>query len=232
MRDMASELRIWPPIWKRVRGSVVMIKCRLGGLIPNFKKGIVVFRRGYRFARAARNIHHEETNPNCTSVRVIGLGRAVRMALEDVLEKMDVMYQIAQSVINLGDTGALSASVISWTFWLTLPFLVLIVRNASLKLFCLPCLVAGACVALFKCPYLESLLGCHRSEEDVPFACGGFGLGEREELSPCDSSSCVGSRSGWKAGNLKVVCALESGCEAVIVSDRDRGHEDCRGGCF
>lgn len=84
----------------------------------------------------------------------------------------------------------------------------------------------------FKCPYFESLRGCHRSEEEVPFACCGFGLGEREEVSPCGSSSCVGSRSDWNAGNLKVACALESGCEAVIVSGCDRGHEDCRLGFF
>lgn len=36
---------------------------------------------------------------------------------------------------NLGDTGAFRASAISCAFWLMLPLRVLIVRNASLKLF-------------------------------------------------------------------------------------------------
>ena len=45
--------------------------------------------------------------------------------------------------IMLGDIGALNASAISCALALTLALLVLIVRNASLRLFCRPCLEAG-----------------------------------------------------------------------------------------
>jgi hypothetical protein len=36
--------------------------------------------------------HHEETNPNCTIVKVIGFGKALRMLFEDVFESADVRY--------------------------------------------------------------------------------------------------------------------------------------------
>ena len=70
------------------------------------------------------------------------------------------------------------------------------------------------------CPYLESLLGCQRSEEEEPpFAFAGSGLGDREELRPCGSSSrCVGRRSGWKAGNLNVPFAPASGAEDAVIA--------------
>jgi hypothetical protein len=41
--------------------------------------------------------------------------------------------------MSFGDTGAFNASAISCAFWLTLPFLVLMVLIASLRLFCLLC---------------------------------------------------------------------------------------------
>lgn len=44
--------------------------------------------------------------------------------------------------INVGETGAFNASPISCTFALTLALRVLIVLNASVKLFCLLCLPA------------------------------------------------------------------------------------------
>lgn len=74
----------------------------------------------------------------------MGFGSAVRIALEEVLERIEVMYQTPQRRIMLGDIGALSASAISCALALTLALLVLIVRNASLRLFCRPCLEAGA----------------------------------------------------------------------------------------
>lgn len=135
----------------------------VGGRIPYFKKGMVCFIRGYLLARAARSMHHPETNANCTRVRVMGFGSAVRMALDEVLEKMDVIYQIPHSVyralvddrgtepflhtMSLGESGAFRASASSWAFWLTLAFLPRMVLMASLKLFCLPCLLAGAGLA-------------------------------------------------------------------------------------
>lgn len=68
-----------------------------GERIPYFRKGNVCFIRGYFRAKAARTKHQPETKANCTVVRVMGLGRAVRMAFEDMLVKMDVIYQIPQS---------------------------------------------------------------------------------------------------------------------------------------
>jgi len=47
--------------------------------------------------RAAQdsNRHHEHTNMNWIKVKVTGLGRAVKMALDDVLDMMEVVYQMA-----------------------------------------------------------------------------------------------------------------------------------------
>lgn len=89
----------------------------------------------------------------------MGLEKAFKMDLDEVLDKTEVVYQTAQSIYTpvsvvskglrslvrtmiLGDNGALSASAISTAFWLTLPCLVRIVLSASVKLFCLCCLVA------------------------------------------------------------------------------------------
>jgi hypothetical protein len=135
-----------------------MMSSRVGGRIPYFNTGIVCFNRGYLRARAARNKHQDDTKANWTTVSVMGLGSAVRMALEDVLVEMEVMYHTPHSIylcqissicctgntpvhtMSLGDTGALSASAISWAFWLTLALRVRIVLIASERLFCLPCL--------------------------------------------------------------------------------------------
>jgi hypothetical protein len=107
--------------------------------------------------------------------------------------------------MSVGDSGAFNASAISCAFWLTLPFLVRIVRIASLKLFCLPCFVEDPCAAPFAYPNRASFLGCHLSAGIVlPFCCGAWeGLAVRDELWPY-SSSGIGMRSGWKAGNLNV----------------------------
>jgi len=52
--------------------------------------------------RAAQdsNRHHEHTNMNWIRVKVTGLGKAVRMALEEVLDMIEVVYQMAHR--NLG----------------------------------------------------------------------------------------------------------------------------------
>ena len=97
IREVASALNICPPIWKHVRGIVAMMSSLEGERIPYFKKGIACFIRGYFLADMASIRHQPETKANCTVVRVMGLGSAVRMALEDMLVKMDVMYQTPQS---------------------------------------------------------------------------------------------------------------------------------------
>jgi hypothetical protein len=95
--DVASALRMCPPIWKHVKGSVAMISSLDGARMPYFRKGIVCFRRGYFLANMASIKHQPDTKANWTVVRVMGFGRAVRMALEDMLVKMEVMYHTPQS---------------------------------------------------------------------------------------------------------------------------------------
>jgi hypothetical protein len=100
------------------------------------------------------------------------------------------------------------------------------VLNASLKLFCLPCLLDGVCAAPFMRPYFMSLRGCHLPSSALPFcSVGGFGLGVRDELTPNGSSSCVGSRSGWKAGNLKVACGGGSTGDADAIAATAREYD-------
>ena len=96
MRLMASELRIWPPIWKAVRGRVVMMSSREGLRIPWRSTGIELRRGGWMRAAQDSNRHHEHTNMNWIRVKVTGLGKAVRMAFDEVLDMIEVVYQMAQ----------------------------------------------------------------------------------------------------------------------------------------
>lgn len=97
IRDVASALRMWPPIWKQVNGRVARIRSLEGGRMPYFRKGRVCFKRGYLRANMARIRHQLDTKANCTQVRVTGRGRAVRIAFEDMLVMMEVMYHTPQS---------------------------------------------------------------------------------------------------------------------------------------
>lgn len=139
IRDVASELRIWPPIWKAVRGSVVRIRSLDGFRIPLRSAGMAVFKAGYTLANHANTKHHDETKANCMRVRVTGFGKALRIALEEVFDIADVVYQIAHNIwhrsvslrfsvfdrvyptISFGDIGAFRASAISCAFCVTLP---------------------------------------------------------------------------------------------------------------
>jgi hypothetical protein len=64
MRLMASELRMWPPIWKAVRGRVVMMSSREGLRIPLRSTGIESLSDGKMRAARDSNKHHEHTNIN------------------------------------------------------------------------------------------------------------------------------------------------------------------------
>jgi hypothetical protein len=114
------------------------------------------FIAGKRSASAEKRRQYVETKPNCMSVRVAGFGNAIKMVFEEVFVRAEEKYQIMQSVydhqhtvklgdgnwmptISFGDTGAFRAPAISWALALTLPFRERMVRNASVKLFCLPC---------------------------------------------------------------------------------------------
>ena len=59
---------------------------------------MVCFKRGYFLANVASSRHQPDTKANCTVVRVTGLGSAVRIVFEDMLVKMEVMYQTPQSI--------------------------------------------------------------------------------------------------------------------------------------
>lgn len=51
---------------------------------------------GLMRARNAAKMHHEQTNANCTTVRVTGLGSAVKIAFDEALDRMEVAYQRPQ----------------------------------------------------------------------------------------------------------------------------------------
>ena len=96
--EVASALNMCPPIWKHVSGSVASMSSLDGGLMPYFRNGIVCFSRGNLRAAAASSKHHPDTKANCTVVSVTGCGSAVRIAFEDMLVKIDVMYHTPQSI--------------------------------------------------------------------------------------------------------------------------------------
>ena len=87
------------------------------------------------------------------------------LSVESLLAPMELQ------TINFGDTGALSASEISCTFALTLPFLVRMVLKASLKLFCLPCPLPPELTGVHVEPRNPlSLRDCHLSTAGAPLA--------------------------------------------------------------
>lgn len=93
IRDIASEFRMWPPIWKAVSGSVAMTISRFGRRMPFFRTGSRSRTVELCLASQERNMHQKETRRNCTMVRVTGRGRAVKMAFEDVFVRIEVPYQ-------------------------------------------------------------------------------------------------------------------------------------------
>jgi len=66
--------------------------------MPFRSAGIAVLRGGYRWARKEKKMHHEETKANCMSVRVIGLGKAFRIDLEEVFVRADDRYHMRHSI--------------------------------------------------------------------------------------------------------------------------------------
>lgn len=76
-----------------------MINSFDGGRMPFRKTGIAFRTAGNRFASHAEKTHQELTKRNCTIVRVTGFGKAVRIAFDDVLDRIDVAYQTPQSTL-------------------------------------------------------------------------------------------------------------------------------------
>jgi hypothetical protein len=94
--EVAIELSICPSNWNPARGRAVMITSRDGRNMPLRRAGIAVFNPGKSDEQYVRSRHQNDTKANCMTVRVTGLGSAVRMDLEDVLVTADVMYHITQ----------------------------------------------------------------------------------------------------------------------------------------
>ena len=93
MRDIASEVRIWPPIIKPVNGNVAIMMSRFGGLIPFLRAGMRCLSVGYTDDSQLRRRHQEVTSANWTIVRVTGLGKVLRISPAEVLATMEVIYQ-------------------------------------------------------------------------------------------------------------------------------------------
>lgn len=68
---------------------------REGFRIPLRSTGIELRSGGCIRAAHDSKKHHEHTNMNWISVNVTGLGRAVKIALDDVFDMIDVVYQMA-----------------------------------------------------------------------------------------------------------------------------------------
>src|SRR5690349_11480959 len=92
--DVALELRRWPPIWKAASGSVVLITSRDGARIGYLRAGMAARSWGKVDASQENNRQYDETKPNWTRVKVAGLSKAVRIALEDVLVMADDQYHM------------------------------------------------------------------------------------------------------------------------------------------
>lgn len=98
IRDIASEFNMCPPIWNAVKGNVARMISLFGRRIPFFKTGKVFRMKALRLASHDRKRHQKDTRRNCMMVRVTGFGKAVKIALEDVLVRMEVAYQKAHSI--------------------------------------------------------------------------------------------------------------------------------------
>jgi hypothetical protein len=85
----------------------------LGLLMPFLRTGMALRILGFRLANQDKKRHQKETRKNCMIVSVMGRGRAVRMAFEDVFVRIDAENQAQHSTTSLYDTGAFNESAIS-----------------------------------------------------------------------------------------------------------------------
>lgn len=70
-----------------------MMISRLGRRMPFLRTGKDSLTKALRLASHAKKMHQKDTSMNWMMVKVTGLGRAVKMALDDVLVMIEVMYQ-------------------------------------------------------------------------------------------------------------------------------------------
>jgi hypothetical protein len=97
---VAVEDRRCPPIWKAARGRVVIITSRVGERMPCLRAGMVVLRAGKRVASQEKKKQNVATKANWIRVSVAGLGKALRIDLEEVLVRALEKYQIMQRVYS------------------------------------------------------------------------------------------------------------------------------------
>ena len=98
--DVAYELSRWPSSWNTDRGSAVANTSQEGFRSPFFRAGIDLFSEGNIDDSDVRMKHHKDTDANWMMVRVAGLGKALRIDLEEVLVRAEVMYQAMQSACS------------------------------------------------------------------------------------------------------------------------------------
>jgi hypothetical protein len=95
--EVAFELKRWPNIWNAARGRVVRMTSRDGYRIGCRSAGTAARSRGNVEASHEKSMQYDETKANWTRVKVAGLSKAVRIALDEVLVRADDPYHIMQS---------------------------------------------------------------------------------------------------------------------------------------
>ena len=65
--------------------------------MPFLRAGILLLSEGITVERYTNTKHHIDTKANCTTVRVMGLGKAFKIDFDEVFVTAEVMYQIRQS---------------------------------------------------------------------------------------------------------------------------------------
>ena len=98
--EVAYELSRCPSSWKIERGSAVASTSQEGLRSPFFNAGIDLFSPGKSVEIDVRMKHHSETEANWMMVKVAGFGKALRIDLDEVLVRAEVMYQTMQSAYS------------------------------------------------------------------------------------------------------------------------------------
>lgn len=94
---MAADDNKWPTSWNKARGMVVLTISRVGLRIPIFSTGMASPIAGTAVASQAKKRQKTKTKRNWMTVRVMGFGKALRMALEEVLVKAELKYHSKHS---------------------------------------------------------------------------------------------------------------------------------------
>jgi hypothetical protein len=115
--DVAVELRRWPPIWNAAIGIVVIIISWVGYRIPCRKAGMAFLRPGSTLDSHEKNRQNDATNPNCTRVRVAGLGNAFKMDLEEVFVRAEERYHTTHKIYQHQQRAWTEIGTTYYQFW-------------------------------------------------------------------------------------------------------------------